>query len=84
MSVSIKDEVQGAVIGDQRLTKRLGKIVEELDAKPNMSLTAATHGQAEMEAAYRFFDNGKVSAERIMRLHIEATRERISQTELPC
>ena len=38
MSVSIKDEVQGAVFGDQRLTKRLGKIVEELNAKPNMSV----------------------------------------------
>jgi hypothetical protein len=81
MSVSIKDEVQGAVFGDQRLTKRLGKIIEELDAKPNMSVPAATHGRAEMEAAYRFFDNDKVSAERIMRPHIEATRERISQTE---
>ena len=82
MSVSIKDEVQGAVFGDQRLTKRLGKIIEELDAKPNMSVPAATHGRAEMEAAYRFFDNDKVSAERIMRPHIEATRERISQTEV--
>ena len=82
MSVSLKDEVQGAVFGDQRLTKRLGKIIEELDAKPNMSVPAATHGRAEMEAAYRFFDNDKVSAERIMRPHIEATRERISQTEV--
>jgi hypothetical protein len=82
MSVSIKDEVQGAVFGDQRLTTRLGKIIEELDTKPNMSVPAATHGRAEMEAAYRFFDNDKVSAERIMRPHIEATRERISKTEV--
>jgi hypothetical protein len=67
MSVSIKDEVQGADFGDQRLTKRLGMIIEELDAKPNMSVPAATHGRAEMEAAYRFFDNNKVSEERITR-----------------
>ena len=81
MSVSLKDEVRGAAFGDQRLTKRLGKIVEELGAKPNMSVPAATHGRAEMEAAYRFFDNDKVSPEKILQPHIEATWERISQAE---
>ena len=34
-----------------------------------------------MEAAYRFFDNDKVSPENILQPHIEATRERVSQTE---
>ncbi len=82
MSVSVKDEVQGASFGDQRLTKRLGKIIEELDAKPNMRVPAATHGRAEMEAAYRFFDNGIVSPEKILQPHIEATQERISQSEV--
>ena len=81
MSVSLKDEVGGAAFGDQRLTKRLGKIVEQLGAKPNMSVPAATHGRAEMEAAYRFFDNDKVSPEKILQPHIEATWERISQAE---
>lgn len=56
MTVSLKDEVRGAVFGDERLTKRLGKVIEELGAKPTMSVPAATHGRAEMEAAYRFFD----------------------------
>jgi hypothetical protein len=82
MSVSLKDEVQGAAIGDQRLTKRLGKVIEELGAKPTMSVPAATCGRAEMEAAYRFFDNDKVSPEKILQPHIEATRERISQAEV--
>lgn len=82
MSVSLKDEVRGAKLGDHRLTKRLGKVIEELGAKPNMSVPAATHGRAEMEAAYRFFDNDKVSPEKILKPHIEATRERISQAEV--
>jgi len=82
MSVSLQDEVRGAVLGDRRLTKRLGKVIEELGAKPNMSVPAATHGRAEMEAAYRFFDNDKVSPEKILQPHIEATRERISQAEV--
>jgi hypothetical protein len=82
MSVSLKDEVQGAALGDQRLTKRLGKVIEELGAKPTMSVPAATYGRAEMEAAYRFFDNDKVSPEKILQPHIEATRERIAQAEV--
>ena len=79
MSVSLLDEVRGAEFGDQRLTKRLGNVVEELGAKPTMSVPAATHGRAEMEAAYRFFDNPKVTPERILQPPIDATRERISQ-----
>ena len=82
MSVSLKDEVRGAVFGDERLTKRLGKVIEELGAKPTMSVPAATRGRAEMEAAYRFFDNDKVSPEKILQPHIEATRERILQAEV--
>ncbi len=82
MSVSLKDEVREAALGDQRLTKRLGKVIEQLGAKPTMSVPAATRGRAEMEAAYRFFDNDKVSPEKILQPHIEATRERISQAEI--
>ena len=81
MSVSLEDEVRGAALGDERLTKRLGKVIEQLGAKPNMSVPAATRGRAEMEAAYRFFDNDKVAPEKILQPHIEATRERISQAE---
>ena len=82
MSVSLMDEVQDAVFGDRRLTTRLGRLIEELGAKPTMSVPAATRGRAEMEAAYRFFDNDKVSPQRILQPHIEATRERISQAEV--
>ena len=77
MAMSLSSEVGGAQFGDQRLTKRLGKIVAELGAKPTMSVPAATNGRAEMEAAYRFFDNPKVSPEKILQPHIEATRQRI-------
>jgi hypothetical protein len=34
-----------------------------------------------MEAAYRFFDNDKVSPENILQPHFDATRERISQND---
>lgn len=35
-----------------------------------------------MAAAYRFFDNNKISPERILQPHIDATWERISQAEV--
>ena len=82
MVVSLVDEVSGAELGDERLNKRLGKVIEELGDKPNLSIPAATHARAEMEAAYRFFDNDKVTPEKILQPHIQATRERISQSDL--
>lgn len=81
MSVSLVDETRGAEFGDKRLGERLGKVIEELGAKPNLSIPAATHARAEMEGAYRFFDNDKVIPEKILQPHIDATLDRISQCE---
>jgi hypothetical protein len=81
MSVSLVDEVRGAEFGDKRLDKRLSKVLNEFGAKPNLSIPAATHARAEMEGAYRFFDNVKVFPERILQPHVDATRERISQCD---
>jgi len=82
MAVALVDEVRGVDLGDKRLNRRLGKVIEELGAKPNLSIPAATDARKEMEAAYRFFDNDKVSPEKILQPHIKATHERISQTDL--
>lgn len=82
MAVALLDEVRGVDLGDKRLNRRLGKVIEELGAKPNLSIPAATDGRKEMEAAYRFFDNDKVTPEKILQPHVQATYERISQTRL--
>lgn len=82
MAVALLDEVRGVELGDKRLNRRLGKVIEELGAKPNLSIPAATDARKEMEAAYRFFDNDKVTPEKILQPHIKATHERISQTDL--
>ena len=79
---SLSESFGSAQFGDLRLTKRLVKIVERLSTRPNMSIPAATDGRAEMEAAYRFFDNSKATPEAIMAPHVSATRERIRQTEV--
>lgn len=82
VTVRLCDEVVGAEFGDRRLNRRLVKIVEELGASPPLGIPAATERRAEMEAAYRFFDNDKVSPEKILQPHIDATMERIAQCDL--
>lgn len=82
MTETLVDELIGAQFGDLRLTKRLGKIIDRLSTKPNMSIPAAANGRAEMEGAYRFFDNDKVTPDAIMEPHVGATRQRMKQTDV--
>jgi len=82
MSESLLAELSGARFGDLRLSKRLGKIADRLEKKPNLSIPGATEKRAEMEAAYRFFDNDKVMPEAILAPHVESTRRRIAAGEV--
>ena len=76
---ALEHEVAGVELGDQRLTKRLSIIAARLGARPNLSLPAALHGRAEMEAAYRFFANEKVTPDAILKTYAAMTRQRISR-----
>lgn len=71
-----------AVFGDRRLSKRLVKIVERLSERPNASIPAAVDDRAEMEGAYRFFNNPAVTPKAIEAPHIRATHQRIRQTKV--
>lgn len=82
MLVSLNEEVQAANFGDRRLSHRLEKIANEFGANPNLSIPGATSGRAEMEAAYRFFDNEKVTPEKILQPHYAAAIKRIKQTDV--
>jgi len=82
MNGSLVDEVVGAKLGDVRLNERLVKIIEAFGARPNTSIPAAANSRAEMEAAYRFFSNSKVSPGAIGEPHREATLERARQCEV--
>lgn len=80
-TTTLRDEVCRADLGDQRLNSRLARIVETLGAQPTLSIPAAADRRAEMEAAYRFFNNDKVTPQKILEPHIAASRERISQCD---
>lgn len=66
-----------ADLEEKRLNDRLKRVLSASRERPVASTPAACGGHAEMAAAYRFFDNEKVTAERILEPHIARTWERI-------
>jgi hypothetical protein len=77
-----KEEVGTADLGDKRLDARLITLVSELGSRPNLSIPAACQGRAEMTAAYRFFDNQKVTFEKVLEPHVARTRERMATAKV--
>jgi beta-glucosidase-like glycosyl hydrolase len=74
----IEEEMKTADLRDRRLNNRLGEVLSQFAAHPRASIPAACGGRAEMEAAYRLFDNEKVTLDNILNPHQEATRRRIA------
>jgi hypothetical protein len=74
----VKEEMKSAELDDERLNKRLEELLSALGERPTASIPAACGGRAEMVAAYRFFDNDKVTFERVLAAHCERTRERVA------
>jgi hypothetical protein len=77
MQTWIDMESNGADFGDERLDARYQLLLEQLSDKPSLSIPAACGGQAETAAAYRFFDNEKTTAAKVLAPHRTATLERI-------
>ena len=78
----VVEEMETAELNDKRLNRRLGQILDQLGGRPLASIPAACGGYAETAAAYRFFDNEKVSFEEVLKPHIESTRRRIAKQPL--
>jgi len=72
---SLADELATARFDDPRLARRLGSVVRRLAANPELSFPKAL-SSAELEGAYRFFGNPRVTPDRILSGHFEATRQR--------
>jgi hypothetical protein len=71
----ITDELVTAELGDKRLNERFGSILEAFAERPTASIPAALGGCAELEASYRFFDNGKVTPQKILKPHYDAAAQ---------
>lgn len=79
MSTDIRDEFETIDLGDERLNKRGKNVLDALWSDPQASINASHQGWTETHAAYRFFDNNLVTADKILKPHQEATRNRIAQ-----
>ena len=73
----IKKELQGLNLSDERLNQRSLSLLQRLEQHPKDKLSRACQGWAETKAAYRFLNNAKVSAQSLLKPHIESTLERI-------
>jgi hypothetical protein len=70
--------MENADFKDKRLNGRLERILSDLGERPTASIPAACGGYNETVAAYRFFDNEKVTYNTILQPHYECTRRRLA------
>jgi hypothetical protein len=73
------EEMAMADLEDKRLNRRLALVLSQLGERPTASIPAACGGHAEMTAAYRLFENPKVTHAKVLQPHIECTRQRMSK-----
>jgi hypothetical protein len=77
-----REEVARVELGDERLDARVVMLLSALGNRPNLSIPAASGGRAEMQAAYRFFDNEKVTFDKVLAPHIARTWERMAEQKV--
>ena len=75
----VVEELKDVNLEDKRLNDRMVQVLDQLGGHPSASIPAACTGWAETFAAYRFFDNKKVSFEKLLEPHIEASYRRIKE-----
>jgi hypothetical protein len=76
-TTSVAGEFRGVDLGDDRLSRRLAKVVEVLTAKPDVGFPRAFLENADLEGFYRMLRNEQVTVEAVLAAHIRATLRRI-------
>ena len=75
----VSEEMKTADLPDKRLNERLAIVLSQLAGQPTASIPAACGGFAETAAAYRLFENERLSFEDVLQPHIDATRRRVAE-----
>ena len=76
------EEIKDVNLGDVRLNNRLIGLLDVLSNKPEKSIPSNCNSWNETKAAYRFFDNAKVTPDKILDSHFSATLERIKEEKV--
>ena len=79
----VDEETAECDLGDARLNRRLGTMLEALGERPGKSLPTAFQDWSNTKAAYRFFANEDVSEDKILEGHFAASALRIQATDGP-
>jgi hypothetical protein len=79
----VRQEMGGVDFGDKRLDRRLMKVTEQLAKSPGAPINEACGDWPSTQAAYRLFNNPKVTAQALLEPHIEETVRRIAACSGP-
>lgn len=77
----VDQEVLASKFKDERLGKRFKTVLRQLSEATAESIPWACQDWASTKAAYRFFDNERVSEDEILSGHFRSTRERFAGTQ---
>ena len=77
-----EQEFAEAELNDERLNKRLLTLARDFYERPQANLPQACQSRAKTRAAYRFFDHPKITMEKLLQSHYEATLNRISEEKV--
>ena len=75
-------EFSGAVLSDERLTKRLRLMAHDFFARPTANIPQACGSRARTKAAYRFCSHEHVTMEAILAPHFESTLKRAASEKI--
>lgn len=76
-------ELSAATLPDKRLARRLRRLLDQMSAAPGKPIPAVCGDWAATKAAYRFFDNPRVTDHSILAGHFAATAARVAASEGP-
>src|SRR3954452_162986 len=77
------DEVVLAGLPDKRLARGLRRLLDQLSSAPGQPVPAACGDWAATKAAYRFFDNPRVTEHGVLAGHFAATAARCAASAEP-
>ena len=72
-----ESEFKGVELGDKRLEARLKRLAGELAGLPEAPINQASEDWAATKAAYRLFQNERVTGNALLKPHVQHTIQRM-------